>query len=745
MLKLRRKIAKHYRTRTLAKVSVRFLLNKLTYCMPNVNKNNYIKYLLQLTSRQNFTINKIIMQYYFLIFREYLSELVFKKTNTNHPEKKQKILYYSPYPSHPGNHGNQSTIQKFGKILRSKGFHVDFVVLESDLFNENDLKEMQFHWDSVTVIKNYNWHIDDKMSTSYDKWYQYGMGEQIGILSRKFKSNTIICSYIFHSKILEYVSKNTKKIIDTHDKMANRHLMLKGKGIEAEFFSCSEHDEAQYLQRADIVFARNQKESDYFNQILKSSISLVVPHFEEPTFKLIHSKKLSKIGIVSSNNNINLCMIIDLLEACRNNFGDTQWPVKLIIAGDIKKSLVENKYLTSWSNYHNCIELLGFVKNIAEFYSDVDLIVCPVTVGTGINVKTVEAFAYGMPLLSTTNGNKGIESKEKRHNFQSVNILVETLSTIIENENEINRLALEARNVYEKFYLDSLETLLRGVGAADKMSAKLIATNGEILLDQRVNNSQNRNISSFMELYVSWENGRSLQHRGHAFPNGVLAELERYLPAGITTSAETGCGKSTVLFSNYSRKHLVFALDDRSSEQIKQHKVVTADTGHHAGEYNHSSVEFYRSCPLTRLQNVEEIFGPTQLTLVNFKHTEKYNLVMLDGPHGYPFPDLEYYFFYPHIAEGGLLVVDDVNIPSIGRMADILIEDDMWEYVQLIQATLILRRTSKPLTNPFGDEWYEQKYNRYRVSPNRDIHLSRIKQEDAISTLKLDETIYRGR
>jgi hypothetical protein len=46
--------------------------------------------------------------------------------------------------------------------------------------------------------------------------------------------------------------------------------------------------------------------------------------------------------------------------------------------------------------------------------------------------------------------------------------------------------------------------------------------------------------------------------------------------------------------------------------------------------------------------------------------------VLLDGPHGYPFPDMEYYFFYPHIKPRGHLVIDDIQIPSIGRMTDIL-------------------------------------------------------------------------
>ena len=61
--------------------------------------------------------------------------------------------------------------------------------------------------------------------------------------------------------------------------------------------------------------------------------------------------------------------------------------------------------------------------------------------------------------------------------------------------------------------------------------------------------------------------------------------------------------------------------------------------------------------------------------------------MLLDGPHGYPFPDMEYYFFYPHIKIGGYLIIDDIHIPTIGRMADILQEGAMWEFVSLVSDT----------------------------------------------------------
>jgi hypothetical protein len=89
----------------------------------------------------------------------------------------------------------------------------------------------------------------------------------------------------------------------------------------------------------------------------------------------------------------------------------------------------------------------------------------------------------------------------------------------------------------------------------------------------------------------------------------------------IRNSAETGSGASTLLFSHLSDHHTVFALDNGSG-----------------------SITNIRRSPLLGQNVVTFVEGPTQTTLPRHRFTEKLQLVLIDGPHGYPFPDLEYYF-----------------------------------------------------------------------------------------------------
>lgn len=182
-------------------------------------------------------------------------------------------------------------------------------------------------------------------------------------------------------------------------------------------------------------------------------------------------------------------------------------------------------------------------------------------------------------------------------------------------------------------------------------------------------------------------------HRAGEFGSEILKEIARHIPEGPIRSLETGCGKSTVMFSNISAEHLVFAYDDR--------------------DLDGSSVGMVEASPHFVPTTTRFVFGPTQKTLprYDFGEDEKFDVILIDGPHGYPFPDLEYALLYDKLKAGSLLIIDDIHIPSIGHMFDILRADRMYDEVAVVASTAILRRTSVSGVPSTGDHWYEQNYN----------------------------------
>jgi hypothetical protein len=171
---------------------------------------------------------------------------------------------------------------------------------------------------------------------------------------------------------------------------------------------------------------------------------------------------------------------------------------------------------------------------------------------------------------------------------------------------------------------------------------------------------------------------------------------------------ETGSGASTLLFSHLSEDHTVFAID--------------------AGTNSIRGVESHR---LLRRETVTFVEGPTQLTLPRHTFAHPLQLALIDGPHGYPFPDLEYYFIYPHLEPGAILIVDDIQIPTITNLFDFLSADEMFDLREVVENTAFFQRTSAPTFSPTGDGWWEQRYNmrafeRNVLEPWRGAQPSRI-------------------
>jgi hypothetical protein len=210
-------------------------------------------------------------------------------------------------------------------------------------------------------------------------------------------------------------------------------------------------------------------------------------------------------------------------------------------------------------------------------------------------------------------------------------------------------------------------------------------------------------LSAIAELPGGW-------HRdGSPLPLKVLERIVVHLGSGpVDHSIETGTGKSTLLFSHVSQDHKVFTLK------------------------NNASFEAVVSCPILNREVVEFIDGPTQITLPRYPFANKIQVALLDGPHAYPFPDLEYYSTYSHLEEGGLLILDDINIPTIFNLFSFIEKDAMFELIDIVGITAFFRRTAAPTFSPLEDHWWTQSYNieRFPVSrfPRWGSLLGRVRQ-----------------
>lgn len=381
------------------------------------------------------------------------------------------VLYFSPFPSHPGNHGNQATIRNFGRLFQSMGHKVHFALLQSDLFSPDDVEDMREYWDALDVLPNKIPMLADGNPIRFDGWYEEGLGERIACLCARYDIDVVFCSYVFQSKLLEFVPAHVLKVIDTHDKMGNRYEMLRANGQPLEFFSCTPEQEGAYLRRADIVVARREEEARYFDSVTGRTTAIVIPHLEDPHFAPRAFSGLHNVGIVASPNRINLGAVRECLAAIDRRLRSEDCPFTLNVAGHVEEMVPGLPSREAEVFGRPWVRMRGFVPDIAGFYAEMDLIVSPATMGTGINVKTVQAMAFGMPLLTTVVGSRGIVTGDPLHSHVDLDALADSLLALTSRPDELERLAALSRTWYTSFYESGL-VAMRGMFAHPKLQGR---------------------------------------------------------------------------------------------------------------------------------------------------------------------------------------------------------------------------------------------------------------------------------
>lgn len=177
----------------------------------------------------------------------------------------------------------------------------------------------------------------------------------------------------------------------------------------------------------------------------------------------------------------------------------------------------------------------------------------------------------------------------------------------------------------------------------------------------------------------------------HPWDAMAPAALSGILQRGpFRSTAETGCGGSTIVLSHASQHHIAFAIEGKDhtiSELRKQ------------GDF--------------RAGNVIFVEGETKDTLPGYRFEGDVDLVLLDGPHAYPLPQIEFAYLFPRIKPGGWLVVDDIQIPSVYSLFHFLKKESSVTLEEVAVRTAFFRRIKVVESGPDG--WAQQGMNRHTI------------------------------
>lgn len=317
----------------------------------------------------------------------------------------KKILVVCDQPTHPIVGGNRMCMMQYVKVLRDLGASVFFLYVDNYNAGIDDMEATKQYWG-----KNFFYYkMNDiqyallrmsarcKCDQDIDMLFPWGLNRYVNKLHARLHFDGAIFNYIWLSKLA--FCRIPVKALFTHDVFSYRNERVKG----AEWLSFPVSQEAKAIRRCENILSIQDIESSYYSFLSPSSnIVTVYSSFEFVEQQIVDNKV---ILFFSGAGSLNVNGI--------NNFIKNVFPlllqkdpdIKLYIGGKICECLEVNKLSQN-------IELKGLYDNPSDFYQLGNIVINPVSEGSGLKIKTFESIAHGKITVVDKHSATGIFSPE---------------------------------------------------------------------------------------------------------------------------------------------------------------------------------------------------------------------------------------------------------------------------------------------------------------------------------------------
>jgi hypothetical protein len=175
----------------------------------------------------------------------------------------------------------------------------------------------------------------------------------------------------------------------------------------------------------------------------------------------------------------------------------------------------------------------------------------------------------------------------------------------------------------------------------------------------------------------------------------TILELGSRLKPGIKT-LETGAGLSTIIFAASGCRHTCIMPDGGLAARIQ---------------------EYCRSRDI-ETSNITFIISKSA-DAIHQLHRGEYDLVLIDGCHGFPSVFVDFYYATKLLKNGGTLILDDMELYTCHLAARFMRSDPGWN-MELMNKRIAI---GTKISDTIDKEWAEQPYVRQRSFGNIDTSL----------------------
>ncbi|HEY3638821.1 MAG TPA: glycosyltransferase [Rhizomicrobium sp.] len=359
----------------------------------------------------------------------------------------RKALILSPVASHPQDFGNRRRVYQTCEFLRQQGYEIHFLLypMEPDWMArvQSAARDMRKEWDSFQIIPSSRPLPLQSPAIgqhhTIDEWWDPTIGTHLSWLFAREHFDVFVINYVFMSKAFEYAPSRTVKVLETHDRFAGRKELLITLGARIESFYTTEREEKIALDRSDIVIAIKESEADFYGSLTEREV-ISVPFWLDqemrPPVGQNTQEKPLRVGFIGALNVVNVANMRDFLLEFESNPAITASPIVLDVAGDVCHHLESN---------HPQVNLLGRVESLEEFYDSLDAVVVPMTLSTGLKIKTGEALAFGKAVVAMADPFDGFPPVDEFHWLDSFKSVCRALVVLAHDRERLAELEKRSR------------------------------------------------------------------------------------------------------------------------------------------------------------------------------------------------------------------------------------------------------------------------------------------------------------
>jgi glycosyltransferase involved in cell wall biosynthesis len=372
-----------------------------------------------------------------------------------------EVLFVSPTPTHPQDHGNRKRFFELCSELKRQGAKVHYVHYAS----EHDWRfgrparherEMIDTWDSYQLVAPTRPLHEASVGEDHliDEWADPALTNYIRWAFRVYRYDVVIVAYTWMTFCFEGVPEGVFKISDPNDVFGNRRQLLAANGIAPEFFHTTPAEEAKGLARADLVWAIKESEQRYYEKDLelKHCLTMLYAESDKGWWKGPPSTDgWLRAGVIGARNNVNRRNLEAFLEVALPIFVSYMAPIKIVIAGGCADDFRDHR--------HPNLEVIGRVPDVADFYRDMDVVCAPMQFSTGLKIKVAEALASGAPLIAHAHAMEGYPEGHKFHVLPTFRAMADEMVKLAFDRSGLTLLAARSRSTNARINAMVLNTL----------------------------------------------------------------------------------------------------------------------------------------------------------------------------------------------------------------------------------------------------------------------------------------------